>query len=149
MAQIAKRLGEKIQVDRQQDPKKEKFPNLKNVDIDKRSRIVQFENFILNSSRFKDKWFLTVKNEIVSMTYALLDNNIMTIYGCPVAKTELFYQPIKSSYLNIYKSDGILGSLSEYSIGDVKCKFAVVVDDNELVFIPLLHTYILYFLKNK
>lgn len=145
LPQIAKRLGERLDVERYQNLKKEKFPNLKNVDIHERSKIIQFENFSLNSSRFKDKWFLTLKNQvIVSMSHVLLKNNIIVIYGYPVVNTQLFFEcPIKSSYLNIYKSDGMLGSLCGYLASDVKCKLATVIDGNEIVFIPLLHTYIM------
>lgn len=144
LPQIAKRLGEMLDVDRYQNTKTEKFPNLKNADIHQHSKIIQFESYSLNSSRFKDKWFLTLKNQVVSMTHALLKNNNIIIYGCPVVNTQdCFEYPIKSTYLNIYKSDGVLGSLCKYLAGDIKCKLAAVIDGNEIVFIPLVHTYII------
>lgn len=149
LPQIAKRLGERLDVDdRYENPKTEKLPNLKNTDIQGHSKVIQFREFSLNSRHFKDRWFLTLKNQIVSMRHSILRNKNIDIYGSPVIKTQnVFEHPIKSSYLNIYKSDGVLGSLCEYSANDVQCKLVTVIDDNELVFIPLLHTYILP--KNK
>lgn len=118
---------------------------MKNAVIHERSKMIQFDSFSLNSSLFKDKWFLTSKNQVVSMSHISSRNNILTIYGCPVINTQnLFERPIKSSYLNIFKSDGgLLGSLCKYSKDDVKWKLATVIDDNDIVFIPLLHTYII------
>lgn len=134
-----------LEGDRQQMPKIEKFPNIKNASGSDRSKIIQFENFSLNSINYKDKWSLTTKTEIVPMSYALLENKNIQIYGCPIVHADDFFEyPLKSSYLNIKKSaDGMLGSMQCYTTSNVKCKLATIQNGNdEIVFVPVLHTYI-------
>lgn len=103
--------------------------------------MIQFQHFLLNSEKNKDKWFLTSKNEIVCIEY-IVKSDVMLIYGYPLLQLEnVFEQPINSSYLNIYKSNGVLGDIKTYLISDIKCKLVLILDDNEfLVFVPLLHT---------
>lgn len=98
-------------------------------------------NDFMLSNNIKNKWFLTKENEIISMIYATHIEARIHIYGAKIqVKSDFFEIPIKSSRLNIYKSDGrtILPTL--YSLKEIKCKLVSLKYKQEFVFIPLIHT---------
>lgn len=98
------------------------------------------KDFIL-CNNFKDGWFLTKRNNIVSMINATYFEGNIFIYGSEIkTKWDFFEFPIKSSYLNIYKSNGKTIRPKLYSLNDIKCKLFSLKYNNEFVFLPLIHT---------
>lgn len=141
LAQVAKRISEIADVDRCQDGVTDNFPKLTNMDKNRFFTTIQFKEFCLNSKHNKDKWFLTLKNEIVSIKNAVTKNNLIIIFGYPVDKKSYFETPISSSRLNIFESYCNKQPLKQYLLSDVKCKLVFVQDIEKVVFIPLLHSY--------
>lgn len=145
LSQVAKRIQERLKMENSETLLiQAQFPSLKNFDQNENATFIQFKNFCLNSKKNKDKWFITLKNEIVSLSHITKTNNQdINIYGHAVKQiNDYFYIPVKSSYLNIYSSNGVLRStVDKYTIKDIKCKMVSVTDGNETIFLPFLHTY--------
>lgn len=98
------------------------------------------DDFIL-SNEIKNKWFMTKNNEIISMINATYYKEQICIYGYPIKeKTDFFEKPIKSSHLNIYKSDGSHGPPRLYALHEIKCKLISLQYKSKFVFMPLIHT---------
>lgn len=56
-------------------------------------------------------------------------------------KTDFYTEPIRSSFLDIYASDGILSDLAEFQLEDVESKlFCIQSLECQKIFIPILHT---------
>ena len=97
-------------------------------------------DFIL-SSDFKNKWFLTKTNDIVSMINGTYFLGKICIYGVALKqKQDFFDYPIKSSRINIYKSNGKTSAPTLLPLSDIKCKLFMLKYNDSLVFMPILHT---------
>lgn len=106
LAQVAKRMSEISKLENEQlSNGLNKFPLLKNRNSDGHFSKIIFENFSLISD-YRNKWFLTFDSHIVAMNYAFFNNEgTPFICGSPIkVLKDVFETPIKSSYLNIFKS---------------------------------------------
>uniref|UniRef100_A0A1B0GNF9 Transposase domain-containing protein n=1 Tax=Phlebotomus papatasi TaxID=29031 RepID=A0A1B0GNF9_PHLPP len=94
LSQIAKRLGERSL----KENKKQKitqFPILEKSNI--------FTSTFMLGPDVKNKWFLTMENDIVGFTDGLIIDGQIILKGDKfLKKDDVFIQPIKSSILNIY-----------------------------------------------
>lgn len=142
LSQVAKRLTEIMQVELDTGVDEGKhFPKI----VNKRKyngvfSKIEFIDFSLSTLE-KDKWFLTLNNEIVEMHEVVHQNDKIVINGRKLQNIyNVFELPIKSSYLNIYKSNCMEKISGAYTVSDIKCKLVAVPSNNEIVFIPLLHT---------
>lgn len=103
------------------------------------------KNFILLLNE-KDQWFMLRNKSIVFFGGTITLDNICYVQGRVVESQSDFYtEPIKSSNLNIYKSNGILSNVRQnFSLSDVYVKlFKIPVSGSDLfVFVPERHTYI-------
>lgn len=93
----------------------------------------------------KDEWFLTKTGVLVNYEEFVANDKEILLKGKIVAEKEDFYNwPLKSSLMDIYKSNGIVGHESTlYNISDFMVKmFKIPTEvDGEFVFSPLRHTY--------
>lgn len=70
------------------------------------SKITVKPDVVLSSRKIGDQWFITHSGDIVKMMHATKVENSYGIYGFSViSKSDYFSKPIKSSRLNIFKSD--------------------------------------------
>lgn len=76
------------------------------------------------------------------MHYAIKQNNETSIYGSCLKNLKSYFEsPIRSTYLNIYVSNGERESAHVYSLNDIECKLVSIHEsNNSTVFIPLLHS---------
>lgn len=104
-----------------------------------------YEQLYYNNMRFdtteKNKWFLTENNEIVEFKNATFLEGNVVVNGSKIKRKRDFYEtPLKSSFLNIYVSNGLKDSPQIYSIASIKTKmFSTSSGDGDLVFFPILH----------
>lgn len=87
------------------------------------------------------KWFLTNKNEVVAFKYAIVNKNSeIFVCGSSLQKLSKYFDtPISSNNLNIYVSSCKECKPKIYTYSDIYCKL-VAVGEEEVVFIPLIHT---------
>nr|CAI5820910.1 unnamed protein product [Callosobruchus analis] len=92
--------------------------------------------------RFRNKWFLTNDNEIVSFKKVIAEDEEYFIWGSSLKHIYNFFQtPIQSSYLNIYISDCEENIAKLYSLNNIKCKLVCIRKEKDrFIFVPLLHT---------
>lgn len=97
---------------------------------------------LLLTNKSKDKWFLTKQGEIVSMIYATSEDDEIKIFGQSIKNIENFFQkPIKSSYLDIYSCKENLNNVKMYSLNQIKCKLVSLKYHDQIIFIPLIHSF--------
>lgn len=97
--------------------------------------------FTISTVRKADSWFLTNKNDIVMMKYALERGNEILIYGVSVCcKEDFFIQPVSSSRLKIFESSGDTTDIRSFEYHTVKAKMICLSSGMKFVFMPLLHT---------
>lgn len=104
---------------------------------------VEIEDGLYLSNEEHNKWFLTKNNEIVGMENSIKKYSGLLIYGTALEILEnVFEQPIRSSYINIFKSNLIKKQETKfYCINDIKCKLVMISQNqNQFIFIPLIHT---------
>lgn len=95
----------------------------------------------LSTNRKADSWFLTCSNKIVLMNYAVKTVEGAIIYGSPILDTEDFFrQPISSSRLGIFMSNGITGPILPFEMNSIKSKMLCLSYNSNFIFMPLLHT---------
>lgn len=100
------------------------------------------QSVIISNRKQGDKWFLSKTDEIVEFKHACEINNSAILRGSPLTnKNDFFYRPFKSSYLNIYTSELIYENDKEYTLDQIKCKLFCSNFENQLVFVPLLHSF--------
>lgn len=98
------------------------------------------KGFVLSSKK-GDSWFLTTTNEIVQVLYITQENVCYNIIGLSIKKKKDFFsQPFSSSNINIYISDGQQNLEKKFLLSDIKCKIIALPYNNQLVFIPMVHT---------
>ncbi|XP_045461545.1 uncharacterized protein LOC123671624 [Harmonia axyridis] len=142
LAQVAKRMSEIIQCENESKKYCTSFPVLKSKNDSGFFSKIELKQFSLSADN-RNKWFLTHNDDIVAMEYAILINNTPLICGHAVGDNlqEVFEIPIKSSFLNIFKTNNNNQKpLKLYSTTDVKCKMVATKYRDEFFFIPLLHT---------
>lgn len=145
LVQVAKRLAEIALAETQMTNIQAKTPILKKKVEDNVFLRVELENFSISADE-RDKWFLTIENEIVSMNYACMRNGEIVINGSNFRHaTDYFDIPIRSSFLHIYSINCTYLENSNkpsnnYALSKIKCKMVAVNDNMETVFLPLLHT---------
>lgn len=102
-----------------------------------------FRDFVL-SSKTKDRYLLTVQNDIVEIDSIEEVNNIVSIKSFQLNnKEEVFAYPIRSSRFGIYKSKSLKHCGTSVVIlnpKDIKCKFVCIPHKEYHYFIPLGHT---------
>lgn len=89
-----------------------------------------------------DSWFMTRKNEIVQMKFAIKKLNSFFIYGCElISKKDFFTRPYTSGLSDIYLfTDLSLGDNKFYEISEIKAKMMCLSHNDQIVLIPLLHS---------
>lgn len=92
------------------------------------------------ASDVANKWFLTHRREIVEMHYAIKENSVISIYGSRLKELKAYLEtPVRSTYLNIYVSNGEQSSANVYSLDDIKCKVVSINESKDsIVFISLI-----------
>lgn len=103
---------------------------------------LEYESFSLSTDTV-NKWFLTKSNEIIAMKYALNRNGFIEINGGSLKHINSFFEtPIRSTNLNIYRSNCSEKLAEYYKVSDIKCKMVAVpcTESSDTVFIPLVHT---------
>lgn len=146
LAQVAKRISEIIKMENALLKENhsvgfQHFPKLKNDNGTGHFFKLELKEYSL-SSDYQNKWFLTQNNNVVTFHYALLNDEGKTlIYGSPVKDlADVFDVPIKSSYLNIFKSNLVeYKSPNQYLISEIKSKVVAIEYNGTTVFFPLLH----------
>lgn len=149
LAQIAKRLTELSKMNQRQVLEEKVFPYVSGEkseqhQLEQCGKVFHklfLKNGIILTSENNDKWFLTEDNEIVGMINATYYNKEIHIYGESMKnKHNFFQQPINSSYLNIYATTIERNKPKLYNLNEIKFKLVSLNYNDELVFIPLLHT---------
>lgn len=97
---------------------------------------------LLSCRKLGDKWFLTKNNFVVEFHHAIRHNGMHFIYGSRIKNLKNFFcDPFSSRIINIYCSKYEQFAPHYYPLDDVKSKMLCLTNvDEELVFIPLLHT---------
>lgn len=86
---------------------------------------------------------MSTRNNIIKIEKIFKESDNVFLRGLVVSDlTDVFDQPVRSSYFNIYKSkvSTEIRALIYLSPQDVKFKFVCNEYRNELYFVPLLHT---------
>lgn len=100
------------------------------------------EDFFLSSRNFGDKWFLIDSGHVVEFHFALKRQQEYLLYGsCMKNLTNYFTEPFSSK--NIYTFLGYnnqKAAASYINIKNVMAKMVCLRHDEELIFMPLLHT---------
>lgn len=97
---------------------------------------------MLSNKKIGDQWFLTDSGDIVEMKHAVKVGDTHKVCGFLLIQKEIFFiEPIESSKLSIFQSNGKLSTeLCMYEIGSVKAKMISLPIEKNFVYIPLLHT---------
>ncbi|XP_050507514.1 uncharacterized protein LOC126885126 [Diabrotica virgifera virgifera] len=98
------------------------------------------------SSEDKDSWILTKNNKIIKIISVYLDNGNVKIFGNTIKKLcDFFDYPFSSSHIYIYKAKLQFCEQAEcIKESDIKCKIVGIEFHNEIVFLPLIHTFDLF-----
>lgn len=141
LSQIAKRLTESdwnvhSKLNNAKNETTNQYPVIKTNS--KNRKIIDFGKFIISNKR-QDKYFMTTEEEIIEVA-EITDEHIK---GYRIENvSDIFELPIKSSYLNMFKTGVQNGNRTteNISFNSISYKFVVTTYKNELYFIPLLHT---------
>ncbi|RVE41714.1 hypothetical protein evm_013645 [Chilo suppressalis] len=147
LQQAARRLSERSDIEFENIGVNEnRKPFIKKNKTKRRSTVKQlcFDSFSL-SAQDQNKWFLSNNDEIIKLQSLTTDDDSkdILIHGYRIDNVfDVFEEPLKSSFLNIYKCD-----LNNYNktevicdVTKIKCKLVKIEYNSELFFIPLLHT---------
>jgi len=85
---------------------------------------------------------MTKDREIIEFISATYVGQTIMVFGKRLLRKADFYNyPLKSSLLDIYKSDGKQDAPELYDIACIKYKlFSMVIENGHLVFFPILHS---------
>lgn len=143
LKQIARRLTERIFVEDYNFREAEEHKIFIEWKKNEKCNII-FEKYTLNNYKFEDMWFLTNSKEIMRMKSAKnSETNSIIIYAEKIQSySDFFLLPFKSSFINIFLAtiSNVENDLKEIYVSDILCKYFVIENGNEHVFIPLLHT---------
>lgn len=104
-------------------------------------QIIFGANLLLNCRKFGDKWFLTDCGNVVEFHFALKRNAQYLIYGnCIEKKVNFFTQPFNSENIYIFAGKNEKSVPNYYNIQNVMAKLICIRNNEELIFMPLLHT---------
>lgn len=99
------------------------------------------KNLFLSSRNFGDKWFLSDAGEVIEFHYSLKRTQEYLLYGsCIKNLTNFFTQPFHSDRIHIFMGNGEKNEPTYYKIENVMAKMICVRNNDEFVFMPLLHT---------
>lgn len=143
LAQAARRLSEEEGI--QTNCYRKKGTDIVIIKNMKKHVEVHFKEFKLSTQK-KDKYFMSKCDEIIELREVHSHINEITLRGCTITGlNNVFEKPVKSSYFNIYKSsiNQRAQTLKNVSPHDVKFKLVCNEYQNELYFVPLLHTLII------
>lgn len=95
-----------------------------------------------SSKKNGDKWLLTKNGKIIQMKCAFQVDNTYKICGFELKnKNPFFINPINSTKLNIFESDGIMKNEDEIvDISSVFAKMFCLPFNSNFIFLPLLHS---------
>lgn len=104
-------------------------------------REIIFDNFKINCKR-RNKWFQTDDGKVFQFIYVEKKHDgTKVVKAREVQKLEPFYSlPIKSSYFNIYISDGKLTLPVYINISSIKSKIFEMKLENNFIYAPLRHS---------
>ncbi|XP_063634858.1 uncharacterized protein LOC134805495, partial [Cydia splendana] len=108
----------------------------------RKKTVLHFKDYKL-SSKSHDKYFLLANNNVFEVKKVTVDDNDIQVHGYYITHLmEVFENPVKSSFLNIFKANLQTNRRTDIIVRpqDVKIKLACVEHKNQLYFIPLLHT---------
>lgn len=149
LQQAARRLNERFHLEIEnfhQNQKRQVF--IKESRTQGRTTVKElcFDSFTL-SEKEQNKWFLSEEDYVIELQTLSTDNKDdskdISIHGYRINNVfDVFDEPLKSSFLNIYKCDRNNYNKSKVVCGvsKVKCKLVKIEYNSELFFIPLLHT---------
>lgn len=145
LEQVAGRIVEGLQFNKYEPQlNKNLFPKFSKK-RGNRYLIVEFaENVFFNEGKNHDSYFLTIKTEIIKVQHCEEDHqtNITYFVGSEILnKSNLFTYPVNSMYLYVYKTTSETGPVKRYNINDLKCKLIKINCDENIVFIPLMHSF--------
>lgn len=104
------------------------------------------DGFTLSARNHGDMWFMlnTGDNVICKFEYAhYIDGEIKIIGSALHSLNDFFEKPFRSSLILIFRSDGTMNQNEKIccTISDLKCKLVCLKHKNEIVLLPLLHTF--------
>lgn len=138
LAQVAKRMEENTDEILCQKYNGNKYPF---VTTTNKRNVLNYEDFKISTKK-KDSYLLTKKNEVVKINDIDNNNNTISLRGFIINNTEdVFTYPIKSSHFFVYKSRRHHNN-SDFFLEPkhIKCKLVFVEYKEFMYFIPLLHT---------
>lgn len=142
LAQVANRIVELQSVMRETNIGDNNESSMKQIKIGKKAKLVKLADGFELSANLKNKWFLTKEKDIVEMKYGtrLADGNIY-VYGSRIKeKKEFFKLPFSSTFIDIYCSYGSVEEPVLFCCSEIECKMVSLKYNEQVVFLPLLHT---------
>lgn len=98
-------------------------------------------NSFLSCRKFGDKWFLTEDNKIVEFHFAAKLHGKFFLNGSRIKNPKDFFtQPFSSKKINVYEAKFEKFPAHYYPLENLKAKMICLNYQNQLIFIPLLHT---------
>lgn len=105
------------------------------------NQILFRQNSLLSSRNFGDKWFLTNDCKVVEFHFAVKRNEQYLLYGsCLKELNNFFTQPFSSKKIFVFSGKNEKSASNFYRIEDVKAKMICLRNEEEFVFLALLHT---------
>lgn len=100
------------------------------------------QHVVFSSRKIGDQWLLTESGDIVMMKHVTKVGNSYKICGSPlIEKSPFFLNPLNSTRLSIFKSDGQLRTeLCHFEINSIVAKIICIEYESEYVYMPILHT---------
>ena len=150
LEQVARRLNERFYLDMENiEQNQTRYPVAKKCQNKSKSTFtkIYFESFMLSLEE-QNKWILSNENHVIEVQSIFVKNKEgdqhISIHGYRIKNIcDVFDEPLKSSYLNIFKC----GDYNDHNkikvvceVSNVKCKLVRIEHKLELIFIPLLHT---------
>lgn len=151
--QISRRLIESALITKHENFHEEQFQlsvkyELPTADQHNRNNVKVYNHInigpgiFLSSRKQGDQWFLTRTGDVVKMKHAIKIQNTYRILGFSlVHKSPFFHQPLTSTRLNIYMSNGELNNeASTYEIHTIAAKMICLEYKSSFVYMPILHS---------
>lgn len=102
---------------------------------------VSFSSSFLSTKKFGDSWFLTKDGKVAQFHHARKSNGNIFVNGSCMNELEIFFEdPFDSKFINIYCAKNEKLPAIDYAYENIKCKLMCIHNENDLVFIPILHT---------